>query len=232
MSAVGILALASLTHASAPPHLDEMPPVDRVLAVQGRDRLDTAARQVVILQQLIYMVGTLSDGRQARDQLTTDERRLVQTYAAAIARVQDRILTGFEPEGSHRQQAEETWAARRAAYAADDAFRRAILGWFFSREWQANYHAVASRQRLELAKAPAPRSFVAGLVRSVVLPVSALGATAVGVFFVARTLVRRRRASRIEQDAPFVDVLEASAREALRNLRRATAVTAGRRGRR
>jgi len=53
MSAVGILVLASLTHASVPSHLDEMPPVDRVLVVQGRDRLDTAARQVVILQQLI-----------------------------------------------------------------------------------------------------------------------------------------------------------------------------------
>ncbi len=232
MWAAGILVLSSVAHAAVPPHLDEMPVVDRVLTIHGWDRLDTAARQVVTLQHLIEMVTTLSDGRQSRHQLTADERRIVQTYADAVTRVEQPILASFGIEGSHRQQMEESWAALRAGYAANEAFRQALLDRFFSDTWQANYRAVESRQRLGLSTAPAPRFLPAVLSRSVLMPIGALGATALLVFFIVRAVARRRRASRAEQDAPFLDVLEASAREALRDLRRSTAVTGEKRSRR
>jgi len=232
-AAVGLLVLCSVADAAVPPHLDEMPAVDRVLAIQGRDRLDTAARQVVSLQQLIQMVATLSDGRHARDQLTGDERRIVRAYTDAIARVEEPILASFGIEGSHRQQMQDTWLALRVGHAADEKFRQALLERFFSRKWQVNYWAVESRRMLGLGPAPPRRSFAAGLATSVVLPVVALGAAALIVFLVVRALVRRRRASTLEPDAaPYLDVLEASASQALRDLRRATAVTAGKRSRR
>ena len=201
---MGILAWAAVAQAASPPHLDEMPPVERVLEIQGLDRLETAARQVETLEHLARMTARLSDGRAARGKLTADERRLVETYRVAAASAEASILATLGVEGSHRKQAEETWARWRARYANDDGFREAILRRFFSPGWQASYRAVEARDRQGLAASSVSRAWVVG---------SILTAVACAAAVVALLVVRRGPKPRIEEP-PFLDVLEAAAREA------------------
>ena len=215
MAAVGVIALIDVVQAAVPPHLDEMPTVDRVLAIQGWDRIDTAARQVATFRQLGQMLATLSGGRHSRGELTVDERRLAKAYGDAAARVEAPILASFGVEGSHRLRAEEDWARRLGHYATDDAFRRALLERYFSRKWQASYRAVESQRKQaepppKPALAPTPPLRRAPVLLVTLVLIAIGGVSALVVVLMIRPVIRRRMS---KEDALFVPVLEAIARK-------------------
>ena len=71
-----------------PPYLSEMPPPERVIAaLKGATPKATALLQMGAFYQLGEVIRTLAGRRAIRNQLTPDEIRLMQTYAAASLQV-------------------------------------------------------------------------------------------------------------------------------------------------
>lgn len=67
-----------------PPHLNEMPAVERVMReITAADPKDAAARQIGAFEQLNEIIGNLSNGRLAIGTPTPDEQRVTQGYAEA-----------------------------------------------------------------------------------------------------------------------------------------------------
>ena len=75
-----------------PPYLSEMPTPERVIAVlKGPTPKASALLQIGAFYQLGEVIRTLSGRRAIRNELTPDEVRLMQTYAAASLQVSQAI---------------------------------------------------------------------------------------------------------------------------------------------
>ena len=117
-----------------PPYLSEFPTVDRVLAqTRGKSERDTAARQMAVFYHLRDMIERLSDGRNFRNQLTADERRLMTAYAEA----RGAILRRIEPTLSQSDRG--NWFGSLAVIESNRDFRIEVLGAYFSRAWADAY---------------------------------------------------------------------------------------------
>jgi hypothetical protein len=76
-----------------PPHLAEMPLVERVLRdITAPDPRDAAARQMGAFEQLNEIIEELSGGRTAIGQATPDEVRIMGEYRQARYEVQQRLV--------------------------------------------------------------------------------------------------------------------------------------------
>jgi hypothetical protein len=120
------LVLAQQGRPFNPRYLSEFPPVDRILNdIHADDPLENAARQMGALLQMNHIIVDLSEGRAARNQLTSDEFEKVQTYKAA----QSRILATL---------ADKTARAARG-YDSDLTFRQELVKRYFSAALQAQW---------------------------------------------------------------------------------------------
>lgn len=174
-----------------PEYLREMPSVERVKAeVRGRDRMDTAARQMGAFWQLRRIIETLAGPRLYRS-TTPDERRLIGEYSVAYSSISQAI------ERSLSQKDRPAWFGLHTRYELDRAFREELLTRFFSQKFRDGFRQ-AEAQELARARAradqqrarptPAPRSSVS------LAPAAFVGLLALAVvMFVAR---RRRARSR------------------------------------
>src|SRR5687767_12852672 len=76
-----------------PPHLAEMPLVDRVLReITAADPRDAVARQMGAFEQLGEIIAELSGGRAAIGQQTPDEDRIMGEYRAARYAAQSTLV--------------------------------------------------------------------------------------------------------------------------------------------
>lgn len=138
-----LLALCGLLHsatlaaqATNPPYLREMPPVERVLReVKGADADETAARQMGAFLQFKSIIEKMASYRFYRNQLTADEKRVIQVYYSAywdIAKTKPEYqkftgLKGFDIDPDYRQELFNRFLSPsfRTQYEAIDAeFKR------------------------------------------------------------------------------------------------------------
>jgi hypothetical protein len=128
-----------------PPYLVEFPTVDRVLArIEGRNERDTAARQLGTFYHLRDMIERLSDGRNYRNKLTTDEQRLMTSYGEARGTISLRV------ESTLTQNDREDWFIARGSFETSDDYRAEVLATFFSKAWADAYlkRAFADNQQM------------------------------------------------------------------------------------
>jgi hypothetical protein len=125
-----------------PAWLDELPTVERVLAdTQGRNALDTKARQAGALAHLRKAIEELGEGRRVSGYLP-DEKRLMDLYSTRYFALQDeaRALTG-PPDGTSDSPWAK-WLAQQGRYERDDRLRA---------ETVARYLSPATLSRLNIA---------------------------------------------------------------------------------
>lgn len=136
LAARGLPAAAQATN---PPYLSEMPPVERVLReIKGATPDETAARRMGTFLQFKDIIQDMASYRFYRNQLTADEKRLIQVYNNAyleIARTKPEYqkftgLKGFDIDPAYRAELFEKFfsATFRAKYEeVDSTFRRNIV---------------------------------------------------------------------------------------------------------
>ncbi len=118
----------------SPAYLSEMPTVQRVTAeIQGIDPMDTAARQMGAFWQLQQVIKDLAGPRVYRNQLTSDEGRLLGLYAYGYQ-------TAGQPYASHPDKTK--WYQMHSFYESDDGFLLELLQRFFSPAFSAEYSRV------------------------------------------------------------------------------------------
>jgi hypothetical protein len=146
---VTVAALATTFDAYAldPPYLAQMPSVETVLADnEGKDRLDTLARQQAALNQLMRAIGFLAGDREFCCQ-TQDEQVLRGNYGTA-ARAIDREtfaqLSTKQPANPFAKSERGQWVAIEMSYERSPQFRAANFG---------RYLAPDLRAKLDLAYA-------------------------------------------------------------------------------
>ena len=119
--------------AMEPAYLTEMPSAERVIAdTQGKNELDTKARQVAALTQARKAIEDLGIAR-IRTGYLPDEQRLIGEYWTAVYRLQDeaKVLTGSAP-GADSPWAK--WMALQGRYERDAEFRAENLTRYLSPE--------------------------------------------------------------------------------------------------
>jgi hypothetical protein len=138
--------LAVLLHAGAaaqvpdPSYLRRMPSSARVeAAVQGTDRVDTAARQMGAFWQLMEVIKALAGPRNASGELTKDEERLLSEYFHAWQRYQYR-------ENLPPIRDRPRWDRLRAAYETDPALLDELLRRLFSPEFRAAFYGTTGKR--------------------------------------------------------------------------------------
>ena len=187
-----------------PAYLSEMPSVERVKTeIRGKDRLDTAARQMGAFWQLRRIIELLAGPRIYRS-ATPDENRLIGAYNAGYASVAQPI------EKTLSRNDRPAWFDLHTRYELDAAFREELLNRFFSQQFRdgfrqavaqeiARQRARANQQRTQSRPAvPAPRSSTPPGVFIL------LGLGALAVVFVVR---RRLAARRLDADVKFAAAL-------------------------
>lgn len=115
-----------------PAWLNEMPPVERVLAdTTGKNPLDTKARQAAAFAQLRKAIEDLGDRRRVSGYLP-DEKRLIAMYGERYFGLQNeaRALTG-PPDGTSDSPWAK-WLALEGRYERDPAFRAEVLTRYLS----------------------------------------------------------------------------------------------------
>ena len=124
--------------ATNPPYLSEMPPVERVLKeIRGATPDETAARQMGTFLQFKDIIQKMASYRFYRNQLTADEKRLIQVYNTAyweISKTKPEYqkftgLKGFDIDPAYRAELFEKYfsASFLAKYQEVDAtFKRNI----------------------------------------------------------------------------------------------------------
>lgn len=131
-----------------PAYLGEMPSVERVKAeIRGRNRTDTAARQMGAFWQLQKIIETLAGPRFYRTR-TPDENQLIGQYRAGYAAAAQPI------EKSLSSTDRSAWWSLHSFYEVDAGFREDLLTRFFSSSFRDNYRRVEAQAR-ERARARA-----------------------------------------------------------------------------
>ena len=162
LHALAIAAAVALPHAASvisqslnPPYLSEMPSVARVKAeIKGTDPVDTSARQMGALWQLMEIINTLAGPRWKNGRnLLPDEERVKLRYKDAWQQYQYKV-NAPPPEDEPR------WRKLREVYEKDLALRNELLQRFFSAEFRTAYsHGTGTRPAQSAVAAPAtPRS--------------------------------------------------------------------------
>jgi len=136
--ALAARSLPAAAQAINPPYLSEMPPVERVLReIKGATPDETAARRMGTFLQFKDIIQDMASYRFYRNQLTADEKRLIQVYNNAyleIAKTKPEYqkftgLKGFDIDPAYRAELFEKFfsATFRAKYEeVDSTFRRNI----------------------------------------------------------------------------------------------------------
>lgn len=150
--AVAVLALASwglifapaslpITTAQAtnPPYLSQFPSVERVKAeIKGTDSMDTAARQMGAFWQLQKVIKELSGFRWTRNELTSDEKRLLGEYSGGYQ-------SAGRPYDSYPDKPK--WYQMHTFYESDDAFLDSLFERFLSPALRSEYLNTKSQTR-------------------------------------------------------------------------------------
>src|SRR5687768_14093773 len=118
-----------------------MPDAQRVFRdIQGRDRLDTLARQLGALDRLAGIMVEMAGPRAARPggHPNPDEQQIMDGYRAAAAplfREVDALVGAAKGPGSPRA----IFTAKHAAYRVDRALTHELMSRFFSGRFEAAY---------------------------------------------------------------------------------------------
>jgi tetratricopeptide (TPR) repeat protein len=194
------MVLAAAPRPMQPAYLSEMPSVERVKAeIRGKDRLDTAARQMGAFWQLRRIIELLAGPRIYRG-ATPDENRLIGAYNNGYASVAQPI------ERTLPRSDRPAWFDLHTKYELDAAFREELLNRFFSQRFRDTFRqAVAqeiARQRARAAQQRTQSRPVIPARRSSTPPgvFILLGLVALVVVVIVR---RRRGARRLVGDATF-----------------------------
>ena len=161
--ALGLLAAAAPGQALEPSYLAEMPEPRRVLAnIQGRDRLDTLARQMAAMSILRKLVDEMAGTRYYAGGTfpMPDEKRIADRYAAESVRLQNEAFASFDPAAKGPDTPRRKWEAQRYAYARDPQFRAALLEQYFSPQFRARLEATVAdlKQRVQRHQAQQRRA--------------------------------------------------------------------------
>jgi hypothetical protein len=114
----------------SPPYLSEMPTVAEVQAgLQGKDAMDSAARQMGTFWQLQEIIGDLAGPRWARNELTADERRLLGQYRGGYQSAAE-PFSHVQNAPSHPDRSK--WFQLHSFYETDEAFREELFERFLS----------------------------------------------------------------------------------------------------
>lgn len=115
-----------------PSYLNEMPPIERVLAdVQGKNRLDTMARQSAAMPQLARVIEDMA-GQRRWHQLTPDETRLRDTYSGEGFRIKEQALVGLRSTATGINSPRLDWLDAQGDYERDPRVRAELLNRYFS----------------------------------------------------------------------------------------------------
>lgn len=140
--ALTFAALAATFSASAldPPYLVQMPSVETVLADnEGKDRLDTLARQQAALNQLARAIGFLAGDREFCCQ-TQDEQVLRGKYGAAARAIDKETfakLSTKQPSNPFAKSERGQWVSVEMSYERNPEFRSANFGRYLSPDLRA-----------------------------------------------------------------------------------------------
>ena len=124
---IGFLPLISAapSYALDPAYLDEMPSVERVKAdIQGKDDLDTRARQVGALLMLRRVVEDMAGNRRYQNQLTPDEIRIRNAYGEEGFRLKNETLATLQSTASGANSPKATWLDAQWDYENDAKEKR------------------------------------------------------------------------------------------------------------
>lgn len=127
-----------------PPYLAEIPAVERVLAdTQGRNPLDTKARQVAALVHVRKAIEDLGIARMVSGYLP-DEKRLIGEYWTAVTRLQEEAkeLTG-PPAGADAPWAK--WLALEGRYERSAEMRAETLTRYLSPQMRMQLNITNAR---------------------------------------------------------------------------------------
>ena len=156
VSLLAVLAYAAVTfgaRALDPPYLDRFPPVDKVLAEnQGKDRLDTNARQVAALHQWGHAIELLAGDRRFLRQ-TPDEQRLVAEYGTAASKIEKEMVNTLStrtPSNPFQKSEHGQWLAQSMAYERDAKQRAASFGRYLPPDVVARLGAAYESQGRQL----------------------------------------------------------------------------------
>lgn len=118
-----------------PPHLSEMPTVERVVReITATDPRDAVARQMGAFEQLNEVLAELSQGRAAIGTLTPDEERIMGEYRAARTTAMQTLV---------KTAADEALLPALRRFDTDPALRNELLRRFFSPALQAQSAAIS-----------------------------------------------------------------------------------------
>jgi len=144
VTALWLLLFALPASALEPAWLDDMPSVDQVLTdTQGKNALDTKARQAGAFAHLATAIEVLADRRRVTGFLP-DERRLIDLYRGRYFQLQEEAKAITGPPDGTPDSAWARWLAQQGRYERDEALRVEVL---------TRYLSADSRVRLNFASA-------------------------------------------------------------------------------
>lgn len=131
-----------------PPHLSEMPAVERVNAeIKGSDAMDTAARKAGAFFQLRQIIYDLAlSQRRDRNEVTPDEKRLADGYYVAA------YYAGQPIEKSLSEQDKPKWVKLQGRYSIDPAFREQLFKQLFSASFRTAYFKATGEMDARVQK--------------------------------------------------------------------------------
>lgn len=155
---VATLAATFAAHALDPPYLAQMPSVETVLADnEGKDRLDTLARQQAALNQLVRAIGFLAGDREFCC-LTQDEEVLrgkYMTAARAIDKETFAKLSTKQPANPFAKSERGQWVSVEMSYERSPQFRATNFGRYLAPDLRASLDsAYADFDRHMAGEAP------------------------------------------------------------------------------
>lgn len=140
-------------------YVREMPSASRVLSdIQGKDPLDTSARQLGALYRLLRMMSLMS----GEGPLSSQEKAVWDSYNAAMGPIYQSTIDGFDPnEGKWlfwrrgKNSSRANWHYQKTAYELDGNLEMELLKRYFSAEWQNKYLELRGleRSRIEIWEA-------------------------------------------------------------------------------
>ena len=137
--AINALFLPSLSAQTNPPYLAQFPSVERVKSeMQGKDAMDTAARQMGAFWQLQEVIKGMSGLRWAQNRLTADEKRLLGQYAGAYQ-------GASQPYANYPNR--PAWYQAHAFYETNRDFREEIFRRLLSPAVQAQWAEATGETR-------------------------------------------------------------------------------------
>lgn len=139
-----------------PTYLDEMPSVEQVKAdIQGKDDLDTRARQVGALLMLRRVVEDMAGGRRYQNQLTPDEIRIRDAYGEEGFRLKNETLATLESTATGVNSPKAKWLDDQWDYENDPKQKRLILARYFSDDFLRQLGAEISAMDRKVAQSQA-----------------------------------------------------------------------------